>query len=137
VTAGPAYGFPEALPFTAGVTRITRADLDLLQRMAPDLEATAREFESREPILAVLEEGSAVSLCFSSRLTGLAAEAGVETLEGYRGRGYASAAVAAWARTVRASGRVPLYSTSWENLASQAVARRLGLNQYATDLSIK
>jgi hypothetical protein len=33
-------------------------------------------------------------------------------------------------------GQVPLYSTSWENLASQGVARRLGLQLYGVDLSI-
>ena len=37
---------------------------------------------------------------------------------------------------VRAMGRLPLYSTSWGNTASQAVARRLGAVQYAVDLSI-
>ena len=74
--------------------------------------------------------------CYSARLTGRAAEAGVETLETHRGRGYAPAVVAAWAHAVRETGRIPFYSTSWDNLASQAVARKLGLVQYATDLSI-
>jgi predicted GNAT family acetyltransferase len=60
----------------------------------------------------------------------------VETLEGYRGRGHAPAAVAAWARAVRATGRIPLYSTSWDNLASQAVARKLGLIPYGADFSL-
>jgi len=30
----------------------------------------------------------------------------------------------------------PVYSTSWENAASQAVARKLGLTMYAADFHI-
>ncbi|MXZ22396.1 MAG: GNAT family N-acetyltransferase, partial [Caldilineaceae bacterium SB0665_bin_25] len=33
-------------------------------------------------------------------------------------------------------GRVPLYSTSWENGASLAVARKLGLVAYASGWSL-
>ncbi len=104
--------------------------------MAWDPDETAREFEGREPFMAVIENGAAVSLFHSARLTDQAAEAGVETLEAYRGHGYATAVVAEWARAIRATGRVPLYSTSWDNLASRAVARGLGLVQYGTDLSL-
>ena len=48
---------------------------------------------------------------------------------------HAAAVVAAWAAAVRASGRLPLYSTSWDNVASQGVARKLGLVLYGADLS--
>ncbi len=133
---GPAYRFPEELPIPITVTRITRSNLHLLRRLGWDLEAFAQEFEGRAPIVAMLEDGAAVSLCFCARLTERAAEAGVETLEEYRGRGYAPAVAAAWAHAIRATGRIPLYSTSWANLASQAVARKLGLVQYGSDLSL-
>jgi hypothetical protein len=134
--SGPAYRFPDVLPAPEGVTRITRANLHLLRRMGWDPEALAREFEGREPMLAVVEDVTAVSFCFSARLTAHAAEAGVETLDAYRGRGHASAVVTAWARAIRATGRVPLYSTSWDNRDSQAVAGTLELVQYGSDLSL-
>ncbi len=134
--SGPAYRFPDELPRQAIVTRLTRSDLHLLWTMAWDLDETAREFERREPFMAVIENGGAVSLCHSARLTDRAAEAGVETLEAYRGRGYAIAVVAEWAHAIRATSRIPLYSTSWDNLASRAVAHGLGLVQYGTDLSL-
>jgi hypothetical protein len=134
IESGPAYRFPAELP-SASVTRITRSDLHLLRLLLRYPEETAREFERREPFMAVIEQGAVVSLCHSARLTDRAAEAGVETLAAYRGRGYASAVVVGWARAIRATGRIPLYSTSWHNLASQAVARRLGLVQYGTNLS--
>jgi RimJ/RimL family protein N-acetyltransferase len=136
IDSGPAYRFPEELPASPQVTRITRANLSLLRRQGWNLESLAREFEERAPMLAVIEEGDAVSVCFSSRLTARAAEAGLETLEEYRGRGYAGAVVAAWARAVREGGRTPLYSTSWDNFASRSVARKLGLIQYGSDLNL-
>jgi predicted GNAT family acetyltransferase len=81
-------------------------------------------------------DGHAVAVCGSVRQTGQAYEAGVETVLAYRGRGYAARAVAAWAGVVRALGRVPLYSTSWQNTASQSVARKLALIQFGSDLHI-
>ena len=142
--AGPAFRFPDelpALPASANVTRITRENSHVLRGLgwdldAPTLEISAQELEARGPLMVVIVDGVAVSSCFCARLTARAAEAGVETTEAYRGRGYAPAVVAAWAHAVRAMGRIPLYSTSWDNLASQAVARKLGLVQYGTDLSL-
>ncbi len=133
---GPNYRFPDELPTPTNTTTLTRSNLHVLSGMGPDWDDLAPHFEARQPIVVVLEQGVAVSVCFSSRLTDRAAEAGVETLEEFRGRGYAAAVVAAWARAVRASGRIPFYSTSWDNIASQAVARSLGLIQYGSELSL-
>lgn len=101
------------------------------------------ELADRQPCFAMVEKRRAVSLCCSARvLRGgnaevstplLAAEAGVETVPGHRGRGFAPRVAAAWARAVRELGGVPLYSTSWDNGASQSVARRLGLVPYGED----
>jgi predicted GNAT family acetyltransferase len=66
----------------------------------------------------------------------LGAEAGVETIERFRGRGYGTTSVVAWAAAIRREGRVPLYSTEWENKASRALASSLGLVCYGEDLHI-
>lgn len=137
IESGPAYAFPDALPDPGDVTRITGSSLHQLHQMGPGWEDMARGFEAREPCLAVVEDGFAVSVCFSSRVTHRAAEAGLETRAEFRRRGHAVSVVAAWALAVRATGRVPLYSTTWENRASQGVARSLGLIQYGVDLSLK
>lgn len=139
VVTGPAFRFPDTLPSPPdGITWITRDNLNLLRLLDWDLEALAAgELEGWAPMAALVEDGVAVSLGFSARLTEQVAEAGVNTLEAYRGHGYAPTVVTAWARAIRATGRIPLYSTSWSNLASQAVARKLGLLQYATDLSLR
>lgn len=133
---GPTYRFPDELPRAGDTTTIMQPNLHVLSGMGPDWDDVAAHFEARQPIVAVLEEGFAVSVCFSSRLTDRAAEAGVETLEAFRGRGYGGRVVAQWARAVRASTRIPFYSTSWDNTASQGLARSLGLIQYGSELSL-
>jgi RimJ/RimL family protein N-acetyltransferase len=139
VVTGPAYRFPDALPpRPTGITWITHANLDLLRLLDWDVDALAAgELEAWSPMAAIVEDGAAVSLGFSARLTDRVAEAGVNTVDAYRGRGYAPTVVTSWASAIRAGDRIPLYSTSWSNLASQAVAHKLGLIQYATDLSLR
>ena len=83
-----------------------------------------------------VEDGHAVSVCFCARKSNVAAEAGLETAIEFRGRGLAPRVVSAWALAVRETGRIPLYSTSWSNDASLAVARKLGLMAYASSWSI-
>lgn len=131
--AGPAYCFPYAPPVSTGAILISENNAHLLR---PHLEAWAGDAAHRQPMLAVLDGGHAVSVCCSVRITPEAHEAGVETAPGFRGRGFAARAVAAWAGAVAGTGRVPLYSTSWENTASRAVARSLGLRRFGADLHV-
>ena len=130
--SGPAFTFPYELAQPHGTVLID--DIQSLGHHFSGL--TASEIPYRTPITAVVEEGCAVSVCFSSRRTLEAAECGVETAAAYRNRGLAARVTAAWAQAVRASGRVPLYSTSWSNGPSLAVARKLGLVPYAGRWSI-
>jgi hypothetical protein len=129
---GPAFRFPAAIPEPgARVRSLGPSDTALLGHAFAWLAA---ELDARAPCFAVVEAGRAVAACWSSRVDPAAAEAGIETLEGHRGRGHARALAAAWARAVRAAGREPLYSTSWQNLASLGVTRSLGLLRYGEDV---
>ena len=133
--SGPAWHFPDEISVPEHeVIPVTMENDDLVRLLSPVL--VADDLPWRQPCLALLDHGRLASLCFSARNTPIAAEAGVDTREEFRGRAYAPAVVAAWARAVRQEGRVPLYSTSWDNLASRSVARKLGLVLYGTDLSI-
>jgi len=133
---GPAYRFPATISTTIDVTRISRENLHLLHRVVGDLDALDRDFDVVEPWMAVVQDGAAVATCYSCRRSDRAAQARVDTAPPFRGRGYAPAMVAAWAREVRATGRIPLYGTTWDNLASQAVARKLGLVQFGVSLAL-
>ena len=91
----------------------------------------AGRFDELAPVAIAFVEGQAASVCHSPRgWTSAVAEAGVETLEPFRGRGLATAATACWARAVQRTGRSALYSSSWDNAASRAVARRLRARLY-------
>ena len=131
VDAGPAYTFPDAIPEPDGAVLVT--DPGPLEHYFKDM---IDEIDGRSPVLAVLDDGRAVSTCHCARRSDEAAEAGLYTLEAYRGRGFGPRVTAAWALAIRASGRTPLYSTSWTNEASRTVARKLGLSAYASDWSI-
>ncbi len=132
VDSGPAFTFPETIPPPLGLVAVQ--DVAQLERHFRGW--TADELPERSPIVAVAENEHAVSVCFCARRSAVAAEAGVETAEPFRGRGLARKVTAAWALAVRASGRLPLYSTSWSNAASLAVARHLGLQACASDWSV-
>ncbi|HET9222903.1 MAG TPA: GNAT family N-acetyltransferase [Roseiflexaceae bacterium] len=129
---GPAYRVPDNVQPPAGITLIAEANQELLERWFMDWLPV----DPDQTVAAVVEEQAAVAVCFCSRLTDHAAEAGIETAAPFRRRGYAAAAVAGWAAEMRRRGRIALYSTSWDNLASQGVARRLGMRMYGEDWSI-
>jgi hypothetical protein len=127
---GPTYRFPESLAPPADLIQVTDANVGIIRDTYPWLH---RNLAGWAPCFAVVRDDAAVSICFSSRVGNQASEAGAETLPDFRGRGYASAVSAAWGSAIRRSGRIPLYSTAWNNAASQAVARRVGLIMFGAD----
>jgi len=130
---GPAYYFTEYMEPARPLLAVTEANAEVLRGGFEELVA---ELPDWQPFLALVEGGRAVSVCRSVRITPAAHEAGVETLPDFRGKGYAKDVVAGWARLVLSLGAVPLYSTSWENTASQAVAKKLRLVLYGADFHL-
>ena len=130
--AGPVFTFPDVLARPADVVPLE--NLSPLERHFRGWSAD--ELPESSPIMAITDQGDAVSVCFCARRSPVAAEAGVETASGFRGRGLAARVTAAWALAVRGSGRIALYSTSWNNPASLAVARKLALDACGSDWSL-
>jgi hypothetical protein len=133
VSFGPAFEFPE---LGSGAGDIVLVDDERLLGRHFSGWAVGEIAAGRSPVVAAVEDGWPVSICFCARSSDEAAEAGLETAAAFRGRGLGPRVTAAWARAVRASGRIPLYSTSWGNAASLAVARKLGLVAYASGWSV-
>jgi hypothetical protein len=111
------------------------SDIPLLQRAAPTIWAGGyRTYEE------VVTEGAAAAAIVDDRIVSLAdnsasnprySDVGVITLEPYRLQGLSTAAAYLVAREVQARGRVPSWSTSSENLASQRVATKLGFRPHS------
>jgi hypothetical protein len=133
VRAGPAYIFTQDLAGNAAPIAIGEHNAYLLRG---GLEDWIPDVPHRRPFMAMVEDGHAVAVCASVRISAGVHCAGVETRPEYRQRGHAVNAAAGWGRAVRALGATPFYSTSWDNIASQRVAERLGLTMVAVDCSI-
>ena len=122
----------EPIPLSP-VVRVNAGNSDVLMG---GFDEMIDEVQAWQPFFALIQDGRAVSVCRSARITAAAHEAGVESLPGFRGRGYAVKVTEAWAHEVQSLGRLPLYSTSWDNAASQAVARKLKLEFIGSDYEI-
>jgi len=133
VWAGPTYWIPEGMVPTVQPIGIDETNADLL---SGGLEDWLQDVPHRQPFMGLIEDGHVVSVCSSVRVTEAAHEAGVETIPLYRRKGHALNAVAGWANAVREMGAIPLYSTSWDNIASQNVAARLSMSIIGVDFHI-
>ncbi|NSL86178.1 GNAT family N-acetyltransferase [Chitinophaga sp. Mgbs1] len=131
--AGPSFYIPENFTSDGPSIHLTKAHASLI---GPDFKWLPQELAHVQPCAAVIENGSVASVCRSVRITATAHEAGIDTLVPFRGKGHAAAALARWAAMVRATGALPLYSTSWNNHASRNVARKAGLICYGSTFSI-
>lgn len=130
---GPAFSFPPGLAAPTDAVLVTDHNVQVLDAFLRDWIPDVR---IGQPLFALVVGERAVAVCCTVRRTSEAHEAGVETVPAFRGQGYAAQVVTAWARAVRENGQVPLYSTSWQNEASRAVARKLGLIQFGNDLHV-
>lgn len=133
-TMGPCFLVPDEAAPEMQVVSITQDNMS--EYLHGGFEWLTSEIDYAQPCVALVREGRAVSVCRSVRITPMAHEAGLETLEEFRGKGYAASVVAGWAIEVRKSGFLPLYSTSWENVASQNVANKSGLTYFGVNFTV-
>jgi hypothetical protein len=95
------------------------------------------EIKYCQPCCAIIEKNQIVSICRSVRITENAHEAGIETINEYKGKGLAVKILREWANEVQKIGCIALYSTNKENKSSQKVAEKALLNNFGIGISIK
>lgn len=130
---GPVYSCSQAIKPAVLPIAITKTNAHLLEG---GLEAWLPDIAYRQPFMAAVADAKAVAICASVRITDTAHEAGVETLSKYRQQGHAANAVAGWVQALLAKKVIPLYSTSWDNIASQNLAKRVGFTLFGSDFHI-
>lgn len=135
VTGGPSYLIRStpALPSAGEVFTSAKPVPSLLPAARPEAWWQAQEWEDLlagrlGPWAIAMDGPRVVAVCHTPRGDHRAAEAGVWTHTDAPRRGHAAAVTAAWAATARTDHGVLFYSTSEHNLASQGVARTLGLH---------
>lgn len=131
---GPTYAFPNFRDKSSSkAIKVTYENKELLKSHFP---YTFENFDYKQPCFVIVEDNLVVSICCSARQTSKADEASVYTHEDYRGKAYGADVTTAWAAEVQNQGRIALYCASWDNFASQSLARKLQLVQYGTDIQL-
>ncbi len=114
---------PEDAPPDSGVVVLTPPDGELVSRLPADMR---REAPYATAMAVRLAEGSPVSVCQATAVTETFWDAGVETAEGHRRRGYASACFRTLAAYMAAAGKEPVWGAEEGNRGSMELARKLG-----------
>ncbi len=115
------------------VRQLTADDLPLLEaapkHLRPDgyknLDTALLEGVIASPIV----DGRIVGIAHTNARTAQHGDIGVRTGEGFRGRGYATAAAAIVARNLIEAGQAPVWSAGETNAASLCIAQKLGFTQ--------
>jgi hypothetical protein len=131
--AGQLYRFPDLLASEGSCISIVEDNADLLRG---GLDEWLPDVALGLPMIAMVADGRAVSICTSVIASKMVHSAGVETVPDYRRRGLGVQAVAGWARAVQAGGATPFYATTFDNVASQRLAARLGLRVVGAEFSL-
>ncbi|MEA2222868.1 MAG: hypothetical protein QOH83_1244 [Solirubrobacteraceae bacterium] len=96
-----------------------------LQRV-PEAGEMRRYAAEADAIALRLVDGHVVAVCTAGDVTESLWDVGVDTLDGHRRQGHASAAFDALAAHMAVRGRQPVWGAEDDNVASMAMAARLG-----------
>jgi hypothetical protein len=127
VERGPSFVLTDLPDVPEGIECWSGSDADR-QRLSGLMPEGDRQ-SLLEPWAVAVANGRVAAVCETARSAPAAVEAGVWTYEAYRRQGFGAAVTAAWTAIV--ADRTVFYSTSFDNLASQGIARRLGLRPIA------
>jgi hypothetical protein len=110
---------------------LSAEDLRFEDWLGTDFEISASEVARRGPCRIAVEHGRVVSVCFAgSSDISAGVQARVKTLAAHDDPASGARCLAAWSLDVIEAGGIPLFSASWDDRSSQALANWLGLSPY-------
>jgi hypothetical protein len=117
------------------VRHLTGEDLELLSTAPPDIRGACLGFGTVERLIeagavaGAVIEGQLVAVASTWAVSDRYADLSVVTAGPWRGRGLVTACAGLVAASIQRSGRVPVWSTGENNVASLRVARKLGFGE--------
>jgi RimJ/RimL family protein N-acetyltransferase len=125
-TPSPEFNMPD-------VRLMTRADADLFRSAPDELDGADDAWLLRNLehgyVGGAIRNGQIVSLAHTFATSKVYADLGVRTMTDWRRKGLATAAASIVARAIQRDGRTPVWSCGNVNVASLAVAARLGFRE--------
>lgn len=118
------------LPKCAAEARMLRKDeYRHLQNLPPMLRGELRDACSYSPIASAFADDRPVAFCYSGWESETHWDVSIDTLEGYRRQGFATAASSCLIRHYAAAGKTAVWGAADSNEASAALARKLGFKE--------
>ncbi len=116
-----------SLPRDSRARLLATGDRPLLDRLPADLQEEITAAFDYSPMSAAFEGGRPVSFCYAAWETETLWDVSIDTLPGWRRRGYARAAAVELIEYFLARGKRPVWGAADTNTASAALAVHLGL----------
>ena len=135
---GDGQGFRPTVSFPVAVEEVLKPGVAELLEQTGRTAAGVRALVARcGGVYVARLAGVPVGVCCVNvaKTAGISEIAAVYVLEAFRRRGVGQSLVSVAAQAIRARGRIPTYCTHHDNLASQALVRSLGFEQYQRVLS--
>jgi hypothetical protein len=124
------YELPPArawvLPTTPGARLLRDDEYRQLENLPPILRGELRDACHYSPIAAAFADDRPVSFCYSGWETETHWDVSIDTLEGYRRRGFAMAATTCLIHHFARAGKTAVWGAVESNEESDALARKLG-----------
>lgn len=117
---------PRLPEISNNVSLLAASEIEALKNLPLDLPEELTEACRYSPVAATIVDGAPVSFCYAGSQTESLWDISIDTLEGYRNKGYAAACVAYMIELMYRQNKQPVWGALETNEASLRLAAKLG-----------